>query len=163
MAPHTPFEFEPDWSRDLGDLPPASVMRTVSRSKPAVHAVWLARAIDLELARGYAERWHAAGWTAHAWRELAGCLALLEAREPLPNSAEEPWRREVNTAIEPEAWIGWPELAHEIGALRATIALRDNRELPLDTRVFWATHEVKVTEPGIGRPGPKRGSAAHGD
>lgn len=139
-----------EWMHVIRDLPPASIMQTGERRKPAVHAAWLARAIDTEAATAYATRWHEAGWQPSEWWQLAAATTIWEAREA---SAETPWLREVNGLDDPEPWDQWRELAAEIGALRATIAMRDDRDLPLKNRVFWATHETKVTRPGIGRPG----------
>lgn len=156
-TPLTP-ALEAEWMHVIRDLPPTSVMQTVERRKPAVYAAWLARAIDTETAIAYATRWHDAGWQPNLWWQLAASTTIWEARE---TSSRTPWLREVNGLDDPEPWEPWRELATQIGAFRATIAIRDHRDLPLKNRVFWATHETKVTRPGIGRPGEPIISEAH--
>ncbi|HLP23245.1 MAG TPA: hypothetical protein VK139_04290 [Microbacteriaceae bacterium] len=165
MAPHLSTELAAEWLRVLRDIAPTEVMRTVERVKPALPAHWLARAVDEEAARAYAERWHAAGWSPEDWWRLASACTLEDLRASVKEhrdvssdrtgasqSDSVAWR-ECGRTLRPAEWTQWRELAAEVGPIRATRALLDDRNLPLDTRLFWAGHEVKVTAPRPGLPG----------
>ena len=154
-----------EWTRVLRDLRPHEIMHTVERRKPAVHAAWLARAIDPHQLDVYANRWHDAGWSPSEWWMLAVSVTvfersperpLSEGPQALSRNAEADGRRfqrEFAYVIHPEQWADWRELAREHGPLSATIALLDQRDIPLNAKLHWASAEEKVTKPGLGRPG----------
>lgn len=151
-----------EWTRVLRDLRPHEIMHTVERRKPAVHAAWLARAIDPHLLDAYATRWDAAGWSPTEWWmltasiEIAIARSLSEGPQALSRNAGadgRKYQREFPYGIHPEQWTDWRDLAREHGPLSAAIALLDPRDIPLNAKLHWASAEEKVTKPGLGRPG----------
>lgn len=134
-------EVRAKWQRVLRDLRPSAVLHAVERVKPALGARWLARAMDVSAADAYAERWHQAGWSPAEWWELAASVQLASGSG---------YARELKAGLVP--WPEWRELAALHGPVTAAIALSADPELELDTRVFWAKAERKLSKPGFGTP-----------
>lgn len=135
-------ETRAEWHRVLVDLRPSAVLRTVERVKPALGAVWLARAVDAAALDAYAERWHEAGWSPAEWWRVAASTQLASRRG---------YRRELE--FEPVPWPEWRTLADEHGPVTAAIALSADPELEFDSRLFWAMAERTITKAAVGTPG----------
>lgn len=148
----------PEWNRVLRDLRPTEIMRTFERVKPAVGALWLARTVDDEALERYADCWKQAGWTADEWWQLAASVHIAvcqRATEQQVDNAQvqQRYRTEFAERLVPETWVNWRDLAAEHGALVATRALLDSSDLELETKLFWARADEKITQLGVGKPG----------